>query len=277
MRFDLEWNVAQDMFEINYNTGFHKRRLIYMRDLLRELVARDLKLRYKRSILGIAWSLLVPLAQLVVLYLVFHHMFPLNIPDYTTFLFTGILPWTWFQSSLLAASGTIVDNRDLVRQVGFPVAILPTITVISQLIHFLLALPILSVFLFLDGHSFSVATLALPLVISIQFVLTLSLAYLVATFQVTFRDTQYLLGILLFLFFYLTPVFYDGALVPAGIQPLYQLNPMAHLLDAYRSILIRGELPASLPMLMLCILSTVVLMSGYMVFIRARDRFVEEL
>jgi lipopolysaccharide transport system permease protein len=248
-----------------------------MRDLLRELVARDIKLRYKRSILGIAWSLLVPLAQLVVLYLVFHHMFPLNIPNYTTFLFTGILPWTWFQSSLLAASGTIVDNRDLVRQAGFPVAVLPTTTVISQLIHFLLALPILSVFLLLDGYRFGIALLALPLVILIQFVLTLSLAYVVATFQVTFRDTQYLLGIFLYLFFYLTPVFYDAALIPASVQPLFQINPLSHLLAAYRAIFMRGELPAAWPLLMLSILSTVILMAGYTIFIRARDQFVEEL
>jgi lipopolysaccharide transport system permease protein len=248
-----------------------------MRDLLRELVARDLKLRYKRSILGIAWSLLVPLAQLSVLYLVFNHLLPLNIPNYTTFLFTGILPWTWFQSSLISASGTIVDNRELVRQAGFPVAVLPTVTVLSQLIHFLLALPILAVFLLLDGYRVGIALMALPVVIAIQFVLTLSIAYIVATFQVTFRDTQYLLGILLFLFFYLTPVFYDSTLVPAQLQPIYQLNPMVHLLGAYRSILIQGQLPATMPLLMLCVLSTLILLAGQIVFMRARNQFVEEL
>jgi lipopolysaccharide transport system permease protein len=260
-----------------YGIALHKQRLMYIRDLLRELVARDIKLRYKRSLLGVGWSLLVPLAQLVVLYLVFHHLLPLNIPNYTTFLFTGILPWTWFQTSLMAASGTIVDNRDLVRQVGFSVAVLPTVTVISQLIHFLLALPILAFFLFLDGYRLSVSILLLPLVILIQFVLTLSLAYIVATLQVTFRDTQYLLGILLFLFFYLTPVFYDAAVIPASVQPLYQLNPMVHLLDAYRSIFIRAELPAVMPLLMLCFLSTTILLVGYVVFMRARDEFVDEL
>jgi len=251
--------------------------LIYLRDLLRELVARDLKLRYKRSIMGMAWSLLVPLAQLLVLYIVFYHMLPLNIPNYTTFLFTGILPWTWFQSSLISASGAIVDNRELVRQVGFPVGVLPAITVISHLVHFLIALPILSVFLLLDGYRPGSAILALPLVILIQFILTLSLAYIVATFQVTFRDTQYLLGVLLFLFFYLTPVFYDDTFIPAGARQLYILNPMVHLLGAYRSILIRGELPAGLPLLMLCVFSAVLLLLGYSVFVRARNYFVEEV
>ena len=260
-----------------YCISLNKQRVIYIRDLLRELVARDIKLRYKRSILGVGWSLLVPLAQLVVLYQVFHHLLPLNIPNYTTFLFTGILPWTWFQTSLMTASGTFVDNRDLVRQAGFSVAVLPTITVLSQLIHFLLALPILAIFLLLDGYRLSAAILMLPLVIGIQFVLTLSLAYIVATLQVTFRDTQYLLGILLFLFFYLTPVFYDTAVIPASVQPLYRFNPMVLLLDAYRSIFIRAEFPAGMPLLTLCFLSTTVLLAGYVVFMRARDEFVEEL
>src|SRR5688500_8902628 len=102
---------------------------VYVLDLLRVLVGRDFKLRYKRSVLGIAWSLLVPLAQLFVMYLVFSRILQLNIPNYTSFLFAGILPWTWFQSSLLAASRTVVENRELVKQVGFPVTVLPTVSV----------------------------------------------------------------------------------------------------------------------------------------------------
>jgi lipopolysaccharide transport system permease protein len=248
-----------------------------MRDVLRVLVSRDFKLRYKRSIFGIAWSLMVPLAQLAVMYVVFHEIIPMNIPHYTTFLFTGILPWTWFQSSLLAASGTIVESRELVKQVGFPVAVLPTISIISQLVHFLLALPILGAFLIADGYHFSAALLALPLVILIQFVFSVSLAYMFATIQVTFRDIQYLLGIGLFLMFYLTPVFYDGTTVPARFQLIYQLNPMTHLLHAYRSIFISAKFPDAQPLLILSAVSVGILSAGYAVFLRARDRFVEEL
>ena len=105
-------------------------RWIHLRDLVLELVLRDFKLRYKKSMLGIAWSLLVPLAQFAVMYYVFHNILRMSIPHFTSFLFTGILPWTWFSSSLLAASVAIVDNKALVRQIGFPVEILPAITVI---------------------------------------------------------------------------------------------------------------------------------------------------
>jgi lipopolysaccharide transport system permease protein len=210
------------------------RKWTHLLDVLRVLVSRDFKLRYKRSFFGIAWSLMVPLAQLVVMYIVFHEVIHTDIPHFTTFLFTGILPWTWFQTSLISASGTIVENRELVKQVGFPIEVLPTISVISQLIHFLMALPILGAFLIADGYGFSSALLALPLVIAIQFIFTVSLAYMFATIQVTFRDVQYLLGIVLFLLFYLTPIIYDS--VPPRFQLVYQLNPMTHMLHAYRSI-----------------------------------------
>ena len=248
-----------------------------MRDVLRVLVARDFKLRYKRSILGIAWSLLVPLAQLAVLYLVFERIVPLNIPHYTTFLFTGILPWTWLQSSLLLAALSVVENRELVKQVGFPVALLPAISVFSQLIHFLLSLPILAVFLLRDGYQSKPSLAALFVVILIQFVLILSLAYIVATLQVRFRDTQYLLGIGLFLFFYLTPVFWDAANVPEPFRSIMQWNPVALLLNAYRAILVRGEWPEPIPLLQVAVGSIVVLTLGYTMFCLARDRFVEEL
>ena len=127
------------------------RRLIYMRDLLRELVGRDMKLRYKRSVLGIAWTLLNPLTQLLVFLFVFNLLLPLNIPHYSSFLFAGILVWNWFQGSLNQSTGAIVDNRELLRRPGFSAAILPIVTVTSHLIHFLLALPVLLLFLMLEG------------------------------------------------------------------------------------------------------------------------------
>jgi len=115
------------------------RNLTQIRDLLFTLVARDMKLRYKRSILGIAWSLLTPLAQLVVYYFVFTVLLPLSVPNYVSFLFSGVLVWSWFQMSLFQATSAIVDNRELIKRTGFPAAILPMVTVTTQLIHFLVA------------------------------------------------------------------------------------------------------------------------------------------
>jgi lipopolysaccharide transport system permease protein len=253
------------------------RRWIYLHDVLRVLIARDFKLRYKRSIFGVGWSLLVPLAQLAVLYVVFNKIVPLNIPNFTAFLFTGILPWNWLQTSLLMSALAVVDNRELVKEIGFPVALLPAITVFSQFIHFLLALPIMAGFLIVNGYRLNASLVALPLVILIQFALILSLAYIVATVQVRFRDTQYLLGITLFLFFYLTPVFWDDAAIPEPYRTVMHFNPVAVLLNAYRAILVHGQWPSTIPLLMVGVGSMVVLVLAYSLFTMASSHFVEEL
>ncbi|HLE14919.1 MAG TPA: ABC transporter permease [Anaerolineales bacterium] len=250
---------------------------VYLRDLLRELVARDMKLRYRRSVLGLAWTLLNPLAQLLVLNFVFSRILPLNIPNYPSFLFVGLLAWSWFQSSLINGTGAIVDNRDLIKRPGFPEAILPLVTVSANFIHFLLALPVLFLFLILARIPLSGAILALPLVFAVQFILTLSLVYLVATMHVTFRDTQYLLGVLLLLGFYLSPVFYDSSSIPAQYQTLYHLNPMAVLIDSYRQILLDGQFPEWGGILILGLVAIGLLLAGYGIFRRSSRTFAEEL
>jgi lipopolysaccharide transport system permease protein len=253
------------------------RRLLYLRDLVYELVMRDVKLRYKRSVLGVGWSLLAALAQLSILQLVFSRVVPLNIPHYTTFLFAGLLPWTWFQSSLLLATGATLDNRELVRLVRFPVWILPIITVTSQFIHLLLALPLLLTFAWFDQTPLSSSIVALPLVFAVQFLLTLSIAYFVAPLQALFHDTEHLLGILLTLCFYLTPVFYNLDAMSSRIQQLFALNPFTHLLRAYRTILLQGAWPSPTPLLILAILSIGLLTCGYRFYLLLHYRFAQEL
>jgi lipopolysaccharide transport system permease protein len=253
------------------------RRLTYLFDLLRELIVRDLKLRYKRSLLGIAWSLVNPLAQMLVLRFVFSRVLPLNIPNYASFLFTGLLAWNWFQTSLYAATGSIVDNRELIRKPGFSAMILPIVTVATNFIHFLLALPILLIFLWINDISLNATCIVLPVIFAVQFLFTLSLSYLVATLHVTFRDTQYLLGIVLLLGFYLSPVFYDTGAIPMRFQMIYRLNPMVVLIDAYRQILLQGQLPGGLALLALSLISAGLLWVSYRIFIRASAQFAEEL
>jgi lipopolysaccharide transport system permease protein len=224
-----------------------------------------------------AWSLLNPLAQFLVLSFIFQAVLRLDIPNYTCFLFTGLLAWNWFQLSLYSATGAIVDNRELVRRPGFPISVLPVVTVASHLLHFLLAMPVLLAFVILGGLPLTAALLLLPAVLAIQFLFTLSLAYLVAALHVTFRDTQYLLGLALLLGFYLTPVFYDASALPARFQPLFELNPLVVLLASYRRILIQGAPPEALKLLLLGLVAGGLLALGYSVFHRARDRFAEEI
>jgi lipopolysaccharide transport system permease protein len=172
---------------------------------------------------------------------------------------------------------SVVDNRELVKQAGFPVGMLPSVTVVSQLIHFLLAIPILAGFLMYDGYQASISLAALPAIIVVQFLLTLSLAYFVATLQVKFRDVQYLVGIALFLSFYLTPIFWSDSAVPEPYGSMMRLNPVAVILKAYRAILIRREWPEPVPLAMVAGGAAVLLALGYSLFSLARNRFVEEL
>jgi lipopolysaccharide transport system permease protein len=251
--------------------------LVRARDLLITMVSRDLKLRYNRSLMGIAWSFVTPLSQFLVLNLVFTRIVPLQIPNYGSFLFVGLLSWTWFATALDQATGSIVEQRELVRQPGFPVGLLPVITVATNLVHFLLALPILAVVLLLSRTSPGLPLLLLPLLVAIQFLLTLGLGFFVATSHVTFRDTKHLLGIILLLGFYLTPVFYPADRAPEALSLLYRLNPMAVLIEAYRAVILGNRMPPAGPLVVIVAVSALLLVVGYQVFRRASDRFVDEI
>jgi len=259
------------------STVLRRRRLIHLWDLLRELVVRDMKVRYKRSVLGIAWSLISPLMQLLVFYFLFRVILAIKIPRYSSFTLSGLLAWNWFQSSVSQATSAITGNRELIRRPGFPTIVLPVVTVTTNLIHFLLALPILLVVLVMDGTTLGPTILALPLVVILQFVLTLSLAYLAASANVIFADTQHLLVVLLQLLFFLTPIFYDASAVPERYRLLYRLNPMVSLLEAYRAVFIGGRQPDWLSLLGPCLLSLGLLYVGCRILSRVSYRFVEEL
>lgn len=262
---------------MSYRTPFSTAVAIQRRDLLLELVSRDMKLRYKRSVLGMLWSLLNPLAQLLVFVFLFRRVMPLDIPDYPTYVFAGLIVWSWFQSSLVAAAASIVGNRELLRRPGFPTAILPVVVVTTSLVHFLLAFPILLLFLVTDRNVPALSLVALPVLIAVQFTLTLGLSYVVAALQVVFGDTQHLLGVGLLVLFYLTPVFYRAADVPEQYRPIYRLNPIAPFVMAFRDIMLFDRMPGLAELLIVTAISGGCLWGGYLLFSLTSSRFVEEL
>jgi lipopolysaccharide transport system permease protein len=252
------------------------RTIVHRRDLLRELLVRDMKLRYKRSYLGIAWTLVNPLAQLLVYNFVFRVLFRVETPNYMVHIFIGITSWNWFQSAVIESTAAILQNRDLIRQPGFPAALLPNVTVGSHLIHFLLTLPVVFGLIVITGVPITLAVLWLPVVILIQYWLTLSLALLAAGVHVHFRDTQYLLSVLLMLGFFLSPILYDMSIVPERYRPLYVLNPMTYLIGAYRTVLIDGRAPDLTALAVIVLASALLLGLNYQLFRRASRSFVEE-
>lgn len=252
-------------------------RLIHLRDLLIVLVGRNLKSQYKNSVLGIAWSLLNPLLQLLVFTFLFRKVISLDIPNYGTFAFSGLLCWSWFQLSLLQATSAVTSNRELVRRPGFPAAILPVITIMTNLMNLLLALPLLVLFVIIGGGHVTTHLLELPIVMTVQFVLMLSFAYLLATANVAFRDMEHISSFALQLLFWLTPVFYLASRVPGQYRVVYGLNPMLYIIDAYRSVLLSGKSPdyGALSLVALCAVG--LLAFSYHLFSHRCDRFVEEL
>jgi lipopolysaccharide transport system permease protein len=253
------------------------RKIHHLWDIVIVLVGRDMKLRYKRSALGIVWTMLNPLAQLVILGFVFGTVMSSGVQHFRTWLFTGLLVWNWFASSLLGATSSITDNRDLVRCPEFKSEILPVVYVSTFLVHFLLALPILLVILLTEHVKLTPVLLALPIVIILQFILTLGFGYIFSTIHVVFRDTQYLLSVGLTLAFFVTPIFYEINIVPASYLPLYRLNPMGHIVAAYRDLLLHQRMPDFILLLSLYIISLTLLGLGYLLFHKASARFVEDI
>ena len=252
-------------------------RLVYARDLLRALVVRDMKIRYEGTLLGFAWMLAKPVLFVGVFFFVFQTVLALDIPRFTSFAFIGVLAYTWFQTALVEASFVAFSNRELVRRPQFPLAVLPLIPVVTNLIHFLLSLPILVVVLLLGGSELNLGLLAVPLVVIVQFVLTSGLAYLAAAASVLFRDIGHLLGVILTVFFFVSPIFYDAASVPAEFQAMYRLNPLVSLLDSYRGPLLHGVAPAWDSLLIVAAIAVGLATVGYVVFTRVSHRFAEEL
>jgi len=256
---------------------YHFFSLPYLWDLLRSLVDRDMKLMYKRSALGIAWTLISPLLQLLVFVFVFQVVIKIDLPQYSSYVFTGLLVWNWFQNCLFQATGVIINSRPLIRQPGFPTAILPVVVVTTGLIHFVLALPILVAFLLIDGVKLTPLVLLLPLLQLIQFALTVTFSYFLAALNVTFRDTQHTLGVVLQLFFYLTPIFYELKGIPAKYWYIYGLNPLVHIVTAYRQILMWGVQPDWLALAIISGIILILLPISYQLFKRQSLRFVEEI
>ena len=256
---------------------FRRQQLAQLRDVVLVLVSRQIKGRYKNTVVGFAWSLISPLLYLLVFYVVFKIAFAVTIPFFATFVFTGVLAWMWVQSALNESVNSITSNAALVSQPGFPTATLPLVAVATQLVNFLIALPALFLIAWIEGAGINALVLLMPLIIGAQFLLILSLAYFVAALNVSLRDTQYALPVLLQLGYYVTPIFYDAANVPAAYRLFLEINPMYHIISGYRALVVTGALPDLMRALYVVAGSSALLFVTRAYFIKASARFLEEL
>jgi ABC-type polysaccharide/polyol phosphate export permease len=257
--------------------------LVRYRALISALVARELKARYRGSVLGFLWSFVNPLLLLLIYNFVFTKVMPgargEGLEPYALFLFCGLLPWTWFSSSLLDAANVLIAGGNLIRKVLFPAEVLPIVTVLAGLVHYCLGLVVLAAFFIYYGHTVNLADLAwLPVIVAIQLVLTLGLALLVAALTVHFRDIRDLLSNLMTLWFFGTPIIYPLSRAPESARWILNLNPFTHLAVAYQEVLFRPEpFVGARRLLAVGIASFLILVLGYFVFDRLRDTLAEEV
>jgi lipopolysaccharide transport system permease protein len=258
------------------------------RDLVRNLVARDLKVRYKNSLLGIIWSMLNPLGMMLVFTVVFTILIPGNpIDRFPVFLMCGLLPWNWFSGSVVGSMYSVIGNASLVKKVYFPREVLPIAMVLSNLVHFLIALVVLFGLMLFFHTPLTGWIFLLPILIAIQLLFTLGLAFFLSAVNVYYRDTAQIMDVLMLAWFFLTPIFYSADLIPISkeifgivvpVQRLaYIVNPMASLIASYRVILYNSAPPALDFFLRTALTSFVVLVLGYWAFHRASRGFGEVL
>ena len=212
-------------------------------DTLRALVARELKVRYKGSALGLLWAWLSPLGTVLILHLLFTRVVPLQIPHYAAFVYSGLLPWAWFQGAVTTAASSLLDNRDLVRMPFFPRPILPGVVTATSFLLYVAALPVLVLLLVAESVPLTPYLLLLPVVWLVTALLVLAASVLVSALGVLVRDVQHVLGVVLLLGFYLTPVFYDLDRVAPAQARWLRLNPLTILVEAHRDLTLHGRAP----------------------------------
>jgi ABC-type polysaccharide/polyol phosphate export permease len=274
------------------------RELFRYRDLIAQLVVRDLRVRYKNSIFGFFWSLANPLVLVATITVIVKYVMKLHIPDYSAYLLVAYLPWMFFSMSLLDASQAVLLHHDLLKKVYFPREVLPISIVISNLIHFLLALGVFFVYLYLYvGTSFVPTVALLPVLILVEFLLIIGLSLFISCLNVFYEDTKYIVQMLLQVMFYMTPIMYLSEMVRQALEGskyaahsgllfnLYMLNPLNALVIAYRKYILppythksMADLPYDYHYLLIAsVVSVLVCVLGYAFFNRRKWKFAELL
>lgn len=260
------------MLVVNVCTAFTKYRY-----LMKQLVARDFKTKYKRSVLGVLWSFLNPLLTMLVQYVIFSTLFKSDIPNFAVYLLTGIICYSFFSEATTMALGSIVSNAPLITKVYVPKYIYPLTRVMSSTINFLLALIPLLVVLLITHTPIRWPVLLLPFGVLCLFAVCLGIGMLLAAAMVFFRDTQFLWGVMSMLWMYATPIFYPESIISEQIMPLYKCNPLYHIIRFIRIILIDGVSPEPKAYIWCIVTSVVPLIIGAMIFKRNQDKFILNL
>lgn len=254
------------------------RELYNYRMMITSLVRRDLKGRYKGSVLGFLWTFINPLLQLLVYTFVFSTIMRMGVEDYYMFLFVTLIPWIFFSTSIIGSSTCIRAQQDLVKKIYFPREVLPLSFVTSQFVNMLLSFIVVFIVILVSGRELNlVAVLCLPIIMLVEYFLALGIAMISSSVTVYFRDLEYILGIVMMAWQFLSPVMYGIDMVPEEAKPVFAANPMTPVIVAYRDILYYGKVPEISTLIHAVVASLVLLVIGFLVFGRLKKHFAEEM
>lgn len=247
------------------------------REMIFSLVKRDLKGRYKGSVLGFFWTFLNPLLQLAVYTLVFSVIMRNGIQDYYLFLFVALIPWIFFSSCVSAGSECVIIQQDLIKKIYFPREVLPIAFTTSQFANMLLSFIVVFIVLIFTKGINLLAILYLPLIMLVEYFLALGMTFLFSAITVYLRDIGYLLNIIVMAWQFMTPVMYSVDDVPERLRFVFYLNPMTSVITAYRDILYYKTPPELETLSSACLMGIVLLLIGLQIFKRLKRHFVENL
>lgn len=247
------------------------------RELLKSNVKKEIRGKYKGSFLGILWSFINPLLQTIVYTIVFSTIMPNRMDNYLIYVVTGIIPWNFFLTSMIQGMTTVKANAGIIKKVYFPREILPISVVLSGLVNFFISCAIILLFCICSGIGISWHIILVPFIAVLQFLFTLGLVFALSAINVYIQDTEYIVQFILNMAFYATPILYLPSELPTLFQQILNLNPMTHIMVAYRDLFMYHILPGAKTMMILTIISILICFFGYKIFKKLERKFAEQI
>ena len=247
------------------------------RELLKTSVKKEVRSKYKNSFLGVVWSFLNPLLQIVVYAIIFSLILKNKQENYAIFLCCGIIPWTFFSIAINRSAFIVIENGNIIKKVYFPREIIPISVVLAETINFLISTLIILGFVIIGGIGITKYLLFYPIILIAQYLVIISIAFVVSSICVYFRDLQHFIGIILQLLFYATPIVYSQDSIPGEYQWILKINPMTYIINAYRDIFYYQKAFDILPLIILLFIGIVTSYVGYKIFYKLQKGFAEQL
>lgn len=247
------------------------------RELLKTNVKKEIRGKYKGSFLGVLWSFINPLLTALIYAIVFPFVLKNTQPNYVTYLIIGILPWTWFVSSVSIGTNCVLNNGGIIKKVYFPREILPISVVLSGMINFLISCLIILIFVLVSGIGLSLNILYLPLIMLVQFILQLGILFITSSIDIYIRDAEYIINFFVNMLFYATPILYSATLFPDKVRWILNLNPLTTIINSYRNIFFDKVAPDFGMLGLVFIASVAILGIGVAVFKKLEKGFAEEV